>query len=94
MPTDYRRKMSSTKGAWSEGSLVAAMEAVRHGSSIKGASEEFGIPRKTLERRLRTNDQSKGRMGPDSLFGQENELKLVKHIKKCRNPAVHQAMMM
>lgn len=82
MPTNYKRKTSSTRGSWSEENLVAAIQAVKNGSSIKRAAENFGIPRKTLERRLKRNDPSKGRMGPDSLFGQENERKLVKHIKK------------
>lgn len=85
MPTNYTRKTSSTRGSWSEENLVAAIQAVRNGSSIKGAGEDFGIPRKTLERRLRKNDPSKGRMGPDSLFGRDNEMKLVRHIKKMQN---------
>jgi hypothetical protein len=45
------------------------------------AAIQHQIPRKTLERRLKKNNDKKGPMGPSSMFGKENEDKLVAHIK-------------
>ena len=53
------------------------MEAVNKGRmSVRRASIEYDIPRKTLERRLKTNNTSKGRLGPSGLFGDADEKKL------------------
>lgn len=41
----------------------------------------YQIPRKTLERCFKQNNDKKGPMGPSSLFGRENENKLANHIK-------------
>lgn len=83
MPTKYRRKGTTTRGNWSEESLQNAIDAVKNGVAVMKASKNFGIPRKTLERRVKKNDCIKrSRLGPDSTFGEFNEKKLVIHIKK------------
>lgn len=82
MPNKYKRKAVAVRGNWSEESLKAAINAVKNdGSSVRAASFQYQIPRKTLERRIKKNNDKKGPMGPPSLFGEENEKKLVTHIK-------------
>lgn len=83
MPTEYKRK-NSNRGNYTEENLRRAIEAVRNGSSVNGASKNYGIPRKTLERKIKNNLSTTGKMGPDSMLGEANENKLVQHIKKAQ----------
>lgn len=83
MPTEYKRK-NSNRGNYTEETLRLAVEAVKNGFSVNGASKNYGIPRKTLERKLKSNVLTTGKMGPDSMLGQVNENKLVLHIKKAQ----------
>lgn len=83
MPTKYKRK-NSNRGNYTEENLRLAIEAVRNGSSVNGASKNYGIPRKTLERKIKNNIFTIGRMGPDSMLGEANENKLVQHIIKAQ----------
>ncbi|KAF2886977.1 hypothetical protein ILUMI_19196 [Ignelater luminosus] len=57
---------TSTGGSLNEENLQNTIQAVRGGSSIN-----FGVPRKALERRLKNNNVSKGRMGPEYLLGEK-----------------------
>lgn len=82
MPNQYLRKVDSGRGAWSEEDLKNAMAEVRSGGmTVYRASFIYHIPRKTLERRLKQNNYTKGPMGPSSTFGADNEKRLSKHIK-------------
>lgn len=82
MPNKYIRKAIATRGNWTEQSLKSAINAVKNdGWSVRSAAATCKIPRKTLERRCKTNNNKKGPMGPSSLFGEENETKLATHIK-------------
>lgn len=83
MPTKYRRR-STNRGNYSEDNLKLAIQAVKNGSTISGASKNYGIPRKTLERKIKTNVSTTGKMGPDSMLGEANENKLAQHIKKAQ----------
>lgn len=81
MPNKYVRKAISVRGNWQQEDLVHAIEAVRlQNMSVKRASAEFKIPRKTLERRLKNNNTEKGNMGPSCVFGKANEERLSRHI--------------
>ncbi|KAL0829682.1 hypothetical protein ABMA28_003187 [Loxostege sticticalis] len=82
MPNQYVR-ISNERGKWSQQDLTEAVEAVlsRH-VSVRQAALEYGVPRKTLERRIKTNNFSKGPMGPSSVFGMDHEKRLVRHILK------------
>lgn len=74
MPNQYVRKAVAVRGAWSQEDLKMAMEEVQNGRmSVYRASFIYNIPRKTLERRLKLNNDKKGPMGPSSTFGAENE---------------------
>lgn len=82
MPNKYKRKAVAVRGNWSEESLKAAISAVKNDEfSVRAAAIQYKIPRKTLERRLKKNNDKKGPMGPSSVFGEENEKKFVAHIK-------------
>lgn len=83
MPTKYNRK-NSNRGNCTQEDLRLAIEAVRNGSSVNGASKTYRIPRKTLERKVKNNVSTTGKMGPDSMLGEANENKLVLHIKKAQ----------
>lgn len=64
--------------------LMAAMEYAKI-NSVRKAAALFGIARKTLEYRIKKNDNSApSHMGPSSVFGLENEKKIVNHVKKCK----------
>lgn len=81
MPNQYVRV--SDRGKWSQENLTQAIEAVRtRNVSVRQASLEYGVPRKTLERRLKTENFTKGPMGPSSVFGIDHEKRLVRHILK------------
>lgn len=45
------------------------------------ASIENGVPRKTLERRFKSGNTTKGGMGPTCSLGMKNEERMVHHIK-------------
>ncbi|KAK9688065.1 hypothetical protein QE152_g35812 [Popillia japonica] len=60
-----------------------AIEAVKNGSSVNGASRTWDS-KKNLERKLKNNASTIGKMGPDSMLEQINENKLVVHIKKAQ----------
>lgn len=83
MPTDYKRKDTNRRN-YTEENLWRAIEAVRSGSSVNGASQTYGIPRKTLEKKLKKNVFTIGKLGPDSMLDEANESKLVLHIKKAQ----------
>lgn len=82
MPNKYKRIALATRGNWSEESLKSALIAIKNGElSIYKASIVYNVPRKTLERRYKTNNDKKGPMGPTSMLGDRNEKKLADHIK-------------
>lgn len=81
MPSKYERKCPN-RGRWSEESLQAAIRSVAEGMDVNEASRVFSIPPRTLKRRVTSGNSKKGRMGPDSLLGEEAETKMVVHINK------------
>lgn len=83
MPNKYIQKVGCSRGSWGEEDLKNAINKVQNdGYSVRKASIEYKIPRKTLERKLKTGCSSKVAMGPSSCLGSANELRLVRHIKK------------
>lgn len=81
MPNKYTRKAVHARGAWTQENLTQAIRiVVNENMSIRRASAEFNIPRKTLERRIKTGNSEKGNMGPSCTFGKENEDRLSRHI--------------
>lgn len=86
MPNQYQRKTVAGRGNWSEESLKAAIQALKNREmSVYAAAKVFKIPRKTLERRFKTDNDKKGPMGPSSFFGEENEKKIADHIKNMQS---------
>lgn len=84
MPSYYKRKSTVERGTWSESSLQNAVQAIRDNRmGLNDAARTFGVPRSTIQRRMKTNNLTKcNRLGPPSCLGEEIELKLVVHIKK------------
>lgn len=79
----YVRKEASGRARWSEESLAQAMDAVRDKKmGVNEASREYGIPSRTLRRRIIKNSTKKLGLGPYGILGYENELRLVRHIKR------------
>lgn len=69
------------RGKWSQEQLTAALEVIQKGTSVRQASIENGIPRKTLEKRFKSGKVTKDKMGPTCTLGKKNEESMVNHIK-------------
>ncbi|KAJ4429041.1 hypothetical protein ANN_26037 [Periplaneta americana] len=77
------KKEASGRDRWSEESLAQAMVAVRGKKmGVNEASRDYGIPSRTLRRRIIKNSTKKLGLGPYEILGYENELRLVRHIKR------------
>lgn len=82
MPSTYLRTCPN-RGKWTEADLLAAVESVRNGElGSNAAGRIYGVPAKTLRRRINANNFKKLGMGS---LGRDNEKKLVKHIMKLQN---------
>jgi len=81
MPTKYER-MCPNRGKWTEEALEAALQSIAEGMDVNEAAKVFEIPPRTLKRRAESGNSRKGRMGPDSLLGEDAEKKIVIHINK------------
>ena len=84
MPTKYKRKLSSQRATWTEENLKNAIEAIDTKTmGFNAAAQHFSIPKATLIRRKKSGKLKKTRsLGPSSTLGEENEAKLVEHVKK------------
>ncbi|CAH1971737.1 unnamed protein product [Acanthoscelides obtectus] len=82
MPNIYKRK-SLERAKWTEEQLKSAMSTVKDEElSVRQAGKTFGIPRKTLEKQIKQNEDHKKKLGPDTSFGAAHENRLVRHIKE------------
>ena len=70
MPTKYVRISGTLRGNWSEEQLKSAMSAVLNVISTNMAKKTYGLP-KTLELRLKANNNLKGSSGL-SCLGSDN----------------------
>lgn len=83
MPTQYKRKIGSTRGSWLEDDLKKAIDTVMNKSfGINEAARRYNIPKTTLKRKIKGYIVSKGSLGCNSVLGPENERKIVAHITK------------
>jgi hypothetical protein len=65
MPTEYIRKGNVNRGQWSEGNLRQAVRRLQANEiSFREAERYYGIPARTLKRRLESGNLNKGRLGP------------------------------
>jgi uncharacterized protein YaaW (UPF0174 family) len=77
----YVRKTS--RGSWSQDELTNAIDAItKQKMPIREAGRTFGIPERTLRRKILSNDFKKSKLGRANHLGVEVELKLVNHILK------------
>ncbi|XP_054706771.1 uncharacterized protein LOC129216581 [Uloborus diversus] len=85
MPTVYKRKKTgAARGTWTEDNLKEALMRLEAGEiGVNEAARYYGIPSRTLRRRRKTGNNIKtSSLGPQGVFGVENEKRLVKHIQR------------
>lgn len=69
MPRKYVRKHTVVRGQWTEENLILAMEKVKNGEISKNEAQRlYGIPIRTLSRRLKTGDTKKAGLGPQGIY--------------------------
>ena len=68
---------------WDEISMIKAMTAVEHGTSLRQASELYGVPRSTLHDRVSGKVQHGTRAGRPSYLTPAEEGELVNFLFKC-----------
>lgn len=78
MPRNYQR--TSQRACWSGATLDQALEAVRNGTPKRGAARTFGIPRATLQRRLKLDKPLPMRLGRPPVFAPEAERELAERV--------------
>ena len=79
MPSKYTRKTS--KPAWTSGQMKAAINATQNGRKTREVSRSFGIPRSTLQDRLKHNsDTSEPLMGRHAVFTKNDEELLANQV--------------
>jgi hypothetical protein len=84
MPLTYKRK--SNRASYSEEVLQRALEDVRSGRLSKlAASRQYGIPRSTIRKRLKSNDQPKSLGRFRLTFSENQENELLNYVKKMDN---------
>jgi hypothetical protein len=65
MPTEYIRKGNVNEGQWSEGNLRGAVWRLQANEiSFREAECYYGIPARTLKRRLELGNLNEDRLGP------------------------------
>jgi hypothetical protein len=65
MPTEYIRKGNVNRGQWSEGNLREAVRRLQESEILlREAERYYGIPARTLKRRLESGNLHRGRLGP------------------------------
>lgn len=68
MPRKYVRTNRVIRGQWTEENLILAVEKVKKGEISKNeAQRRYGIPIRTLSRRLKTGNTKKSGLGPQGI---------------------------
>lgn len=69
MPRKYVRTHKVVRGQWTEENLILAIEKVKKGEISKNeAQRRYGIPIRTLSRRLKTGNTTKSGLGPQGKY--------------------------
>lgn len=83
MPTVYKRKGNCKRSLWTKEQLQEAVNAVQNQKmGVNAAAKQFCVPQPTLRRRMKNNNFNKLSLGPSSILGSENEMKIKNHILK------------
>jgi hypothetical protein len=81
MPTTYKRK-NDERGRWKQENLERAINVIKGKSmGISAASTAFGIPSRTLRKRILQNNYKKS-LGPAACLGSDAEIKMASHIQQ------------
>lgn len=81
MPSKYIRK--TVKAAWTSEQMEAALNEIHNGRSTRDVSRTFGIPRSTLQDRLKQGNTGSGpSMGRHPVFSKEDEKLLADQVIK------------
>ena len=65
---------------WTEENMVAAMEAVRNGDSVRKAAADWNVPKSTLGDRISGRTEHGALSGPERMLSAEDEKKLASYL--------------
>ena len=84
MPRVYERKQNiSPRGQWTEQNLAEAARRYTAGEiGLREAERLYGVPTRTLTRRIASGKLIKRGLGPEGVLGYANEKRLVAHIQR------------
>ena len=69
MSRKYVRNHKVVRGQWTEENLMLATDKVKRGEISKNeAQRRYGIPIRTLSRRLKTGNTTKSELGPQGIY--------------------------
>jgi transposase-like protein len=81
MPTTYKRN-NDERGRWKQEDLERAINFVKGKAvGINAASRAFGIPSRTLRRRILQDNDNRS-LHPAACLGSDAEIKMVSHIQQ------------
>lgn len=81
MPRHYKRK--TEKASWRKEHLQEALRAIQNGVSVRQAAVRFGVPRSTIQDRIKNDAVNSGpSLGRKPVFSKEAENELADQVKK------------
>jgi hypothetical protein len=83
MPRTYIRKTEKSK--WTEEDLKTVIAAIQSGRKIREVRRSYNIPEATLRDKLKTNVNTKMKLGRKPVFSSEQEAVIKSHVIKLAN---------
>jgi hypothetical protein len=83
MPRTYIRKTEKSK--WTEEDLKTVIAAIQSGRKIREVGRSYNIPEATLRDKLKTNINTKVKLGRKPVFSNEQEAVIKSHVIKLAN---------
>ena len=71
---------TTTKAAWTEDQLKAAIDSVRNGEKIRAVGRKYGIHEATLRKRLKVGSTGGPNMGRKAVFNKTQESEISAHL--------------
>lgn len=70
----------SKRKLWTEENMLAAIEAVKDGESVRKAAMDFNVPKSTLGDRVSGRTEHGKKSGPEQILALEDEKKLAAYL--------------